>query len=408
MAEAEQSAQDLNSGTKPVDPRHAIDEARLAAWLEANVEGYAGPLEVRQFKGGQSNPTYQLVTPTKKYVLRRKPPGKLLPSAHAVDREFKVISALNKANFPVAKAYALCLDEDVIGTMFYVMDNVEGRILWDGSLPDYQPAERRAIYEAQIATLAALHNVDYAAVGLADYGKPGNYFARQIDRWTKQYNGVRDPDAGGHGPADRIPAGQLPARRPDLDRPRRLSPGQHDPARHRAAGGGGAGLGAVDPGQSAGRLQLLPDELGDAVRPARRPGRDQGPDRLRRADDRRGRGAVLQGDRADGLPNLDWYFSYNLFRLAGICQGIVGRVRDGTAASAHAELMEARVPVLARGAWEFAKKAGPRRLTLCSPTDRVAIVSPTGEEAAAAARASSAPYMGRDRRRRPPVRGQVG
>ena len=121
---AEQSAQDMNSGTKPVDPRHAIDETRLAAWLEANVEGYAGPLEVRQFKGGQSNPTYQLVTPAKKYVLRRKPPGKLLPSAHAVDREFKVISGLNKASFPVAKAYALCMDEDVIGTIFYVMDNV--------------------------------------------------------------------------------------------------------------------------------------------------------------------------------------------------------------------------------------------------------------------------------------------
>jgi aminoglycoside phosphotransferase (APT) family kinase protein len=119
---------------------------------------------VRQFKGGQSNPTYQLVTPAKKYVLRRKPPGKLLPSAHAVDREFKVISGLNKANFPVAKAYALCMDEDVIGTIFYVMDNVEGRILWDGTLPDYQPAERRAIYEAEIDTLAALHNVDYAAV----------------------------------------------------------------------------------------------------------------------------------------------------------------------------------------------------------------------------------------------------
>ena len=142
---AEQTAQDLNSGTKPVDPRHAIDEAKLALWLAANVEGYEGPLEVRQFKGGQSNPTYQLVTPNKKYVLRRKPPGKLLPSAHAVDREFKVISGLNKAHFPVAKAYALCMDEDVIGTIFYVMDNVEGRILWDGTLPDYQPAERRAI-----------------------------------------------------------------------------------------------------------------------------------------------------------------------------------------------------------------------------------------------------------------------
>ena len=157
MAEAAApTAQDLNSGTKPVDERHQIDEVKLAAWLEANVEGYQGPLEVRQFKGGQSNPTYQLVTPAKRYVLRRKPPGKLLPSAHAVDREFKVISALGKTGFPVAHAYALCTDDDVIGTMFYVMDNVEGRILWDLTLPDYAPAERNAIYKAKIGTLAAL------------------------------------------------------------------------------------------------------------------------------------------------------------------------------------------------------------------------------------------------------------
>ncbi|HEX6865806.1 MAG TPA: phosphotransferase family protein, partial [Caulobacteraceae bacterium] len=216
MAEAAQdvSPQEMNSGTKPVDERHRFDEATLEAWLKENVEGFEGPLEVRQFKGGQSNPTYQLVTPSKRYVLRRKPPGKLLPSAHAVDREFKVISALGKTGFPVAKAYALCTDDDVIGTMFYVMDNVEGRILWDGTLPDYQPAERRAIYQAKLETLAALHNTDYAAIGLSDFGKPGNYFGRQIDRWTKQYKASETSDIE---PMNRLMA-WLPTTLPEDDR----------------------------------------------------------------------------------------------------------------------------------------------------------------------------------------------
>jgi aminoglycoside phosphotransferase (APT) family kinase protein len=127
------SAQELFTGTKPVAESHMFDEARLAAWMVENVEGYQGPLEVRQFKGGQSNPTYQLVTPEQKYVLRRKPPGKLLPSAHAVDREFRVISALYPLGYPVARPFGLCEDDSVIGTMFYVMDMVEGRILWDGT-----------------------------------------------------------------------------------------------------------------------------------------------------------------------------------------------------------------------------------------------------------------------------------
>src|ERR1700761_5866177 len=184
---AEQVREEQNSGTKEVVESHRFDEARLHDWPQANVEGYAGPLEVRQFKGGQSNPTYQLVTPNKKYVMRRKPPGKLLPSAHAVDREFKVISALYPTGFPVARPYGLCVDEGVTGTMFYVMDMVEGRILWDQTLPTYAPAERHAIYMAKLKTLADLHNTDYVKVGLSDFGRPGNYFARQIDRWTKQY-----------------------------------------------------------------------------------------------------------------------------------------------------------------------------------------------------------------------------
>ena len=184
---AEQEREAANSGTKAVAESHRFDEAKLLAWMQTHVEGFQGPLEVRQFKGGQSNPTYQLITPSKKYVLRRKPPGKLLPSAHAVDREYKVITALYPTGFPVAKSYGLCTDDGVIGTWFYVMDMVEGRILWDQTLPQYEPAERHAIFMAKINTLADLHNTDHEAIGLSDYGKPGNYMGRQVDRWTKQY-----------------------------------------------------------------------------------------------------------------------------------------------------------------------------------------------------------------------------
>jgi len=186
-ASDEQTREQMNTGTKPVVESHRFDEGKLAEWMAANVDGYQGPLQVRQFKGGQSNPTYQLVTPTRTYVLRRKPPGKLLPSAHAVDREFRAISALHPTGFPVARPYGLCTDDAVIGTMFYVMEMVEGRVLWDQSLPAYAPAERHAIHMASIRTLAALHNTDYQAVGLEGFGRPGNYMLRQIDRWTKQY-----------------------------------------------------------------------------------------------------------------------------------------------------------------------------------------------------------------------------
>src|SRR5262245_37062903 len=153
-------------GVKPVEERHRLDEAALDAWLTANVEDYAGPLSINQFKGGQSNPTYQLVTPQRKYVLRKKPAGKLLPSAHAVDREFRVISALYPTGFPVARPYALCNDDQVLGAMFYVMEMVEGRVLWDGSLQELPKSERRQIYENKIATLARLHNTDHEKVGL--------------------------------------------------------------------------------------------------------------------------------------------------------------------------------------------------------------------------------------------------
>lgn len=354
----EASAQELNSGTKPVDERHSIDEAALERWLKANVEGYAGPLEVRQFKGGQSNPTYQLVTPGRKYVLRRKPPGKLLPSAHAVDREFKVISALGKTGFPVAKAYALCEDEGVIGTMFYVMDMVEGRILWDGTLPDYTPPQRRAIYEAEIDTLARLHNTDYAAIGLGDYGKPGNYFTRQIDRWTKQYKASETTSIKA---MDQLME-WLPATAPSDDatsivhgdyRIDNMILHPSEPKVIAVLDWELSTLGNpladfsyflmswVMPGEQRGGLAEIADLPAYGI-PTVQEAVDQ----------------YCKQTGRDGLPELDWYFAYNLFRLAGICQGIVGRVRDGTAASAHAQLMEARVPLLAAGAWGFAQKAG--------------------------------------------------
>jgi len=165
-------------GTKPVEERHKFETGALERLLNEKITS------VEQFKGGQSNPTYKI---NGKYVLRRKPPGKLLPSAHAVEREFRVISALHKVGFPVARPHVLCEDESVIGTAFYVMDYVEGRVLWDQSLPGMTKAERAAIWDELNRVIAQLHSLDYRAIGLEDFGKPGNYIERQIARWTKQY-----------------------------------------------------------------------------------------------------------------------------------------------------------------------------------------------------------------------------
>jgi aminoglycoside phosphotransferase (APT) family kinase protein len=174
-------------GTMPVGEAHRFDVAALERWLAQHVEGYGGPLAVEQFKGGQSNPTYLLTAGGKRYVLRRRPPGKLLPSAHAVDREHRVMTALASTDVPVPRMYGLCEDDAVIGTAFYVMEHVDGRVLWDPALPGMEPAQRAAVFDEMNRVIAALHQVDYAAVGLGDYGKSGNYLARQVDRWTKQY-----------------------------------------------------------------------------------------------------------------------------------------------------------------------------------------------------------------------------
>ena len=178
---------DAFSGTRPVAPGQAFDQGALAAFMREQVDGFSGDLSVEQFKGGQSNPTFRLSAGGRRYVLRRKPPGVLLPSAHAVDREYRVISALAKTDVPVARAYALCEDTTVLGTAFYIMDCVEGRILWDPALPDMTNTDRAAHYDEMNRVIAALHRVDPVAVGLADYGRPGNYIERQVGRWTKQY-----------------------------------------------------------------------------------------------------------------------------------------------------------------------------------------------------------------------------
>lgn len=349
-------AQSAFSGTREVDPRYRLDEAALDAWMRAHVSGYAGPLTVRQFKGGQSNPTYELVTPSAAYVLRRKPPGVLLPSAHAVDREFQVISALAAQGFPVAKPHALCLDETVIGSIFYVMDKVEGRIFWDLKLPGLTPMERRAVYEAQTDTLARLHAFDPAAIGLGDYGKAGNYFARQVARWTKQYHASETEPV----PAmDRLIA-FLPESLP-AEGPSRIVHGDFrldnmilapDRAEVRAVLDWELST-LGDPMADFSYLLIawtIPASLRNGLA-----GADLEALGIPSVEETVERYAAATGMRP---ANLDWLYAYNLFRLAAICQGIAGRVRDGTAASAHAKTMAAQVGPLSDAAWGFAKQAG--------------------------------------------------
>jgi aminoglycoside phosphotransferase (APT) family kinase protein len=349
------------SGVKPVEERHRIDEVKLHSWLTAHVKGYAGPLTVFQFKGGQSNPTYRLDTPGQSYVLRRKPFGKLLPSAHAVDREFKVISALYKADFPVAEPHALCTDDSVIGAMFYIMTAVSGRILWDGQLPRQTPKERSEIYKAEIETLAKLHSYNPEAIGLGDYGKPGNYFARQVERWSKQYRASE---------TDPIPAMDklilwLPQTLPAQDR---VSIVHGDYRLDNMI------FHATEPRVTAvldWELSTLGDPLADftyflmvykmppaggAAGSSGILGLDHAALGLPTLDEAVAQYCDLTG--RTGLPDLDWYFAYNFFRISAICQGIGGRVRDGTAASPQAVASAAKAKPMAEIAWTFARSAG--------------------------------------------------
>ena len=344
-----------NSGTTDVRSAHRFDAVALEAWLRDHVEGYSGPLRVEQFKGGQSNPTYKLITPARSYVLRRKPPGPLLPGAHAVDREYRVISALATQGFPVARTYGLCLDEAVIGTAFYVMEMVEGRIFWDTSLPEIAAADRPAYFDVMNATLAALHGVDPEAAGLADYGKPGNYFARQIGRWSRQYRD--DVEAGRLVAMDRL-AEWLPENiPPDEPRPRILHGDYRcdnmvfHPERPEVLAVLDWELSTLGHPLADFSYHLMMYRMPDALA-----GRDLAALNIPSEADYVA--AYCRRTGRDGIADLDFYMAFNLFRLAGIVHGIKGRLIRGNASSAHAGEMVKRLEPLAELAWAQAVKAG--------------------------------------------------
>ncbi|WP_084580993.1 phosphotransferase family protein [Sphingomonas azotifigens] len=334
-----------------------LDEIRLAAWGAAHVPGLAGPVTVTKFPGGQSNPTYRVEAATGHYVLRRKPFGTILPSAHAVEREYRLIAALHPSGFPVARPYALCEDRQVIGAPFYLMELVEGRTLWNGALPDMATAERTATYEAIIDTLAALHAIDPDAVGLGDYGRPGNYFARQVERWTRQYRASQTDEV----PEIESLIAFLPSTVPAQTRTS-IVHGDYRIDNMIFAADTPQVLAVLD-----WELSTLGDPLADlsyflmnwVTEPEGRSGVKglAGPETgIPTMEAMVARYCAATG--RDGVPDLDWYFAYNLFRLAGIVQGIKKRMLDGNASSADAANTVARLPGLAAAAWQFAQRAG--------------------------------------------------
>ena len=349
------------SGTRAVPDALAIDTGRLADFLAGNVSGFAGPLRASQFKGGQSNPTYLLETPGTSYVLRRKPPGRLLPSAHAIDREYRVMKALGEAGFPVPRVHCLCEDEAVIGTAFYVMDKVEGRIFWDPSMPGEDRATRAAVYGAMNAALAHLHGIEPEAVGLGDFGKGEGYVARQIERWSKQYRASQTERID---EMDRL-IDWLPTRQPEAG-PVRVVHGDFRLDNLIVAPDRAEVAAVLD-----WELSTLGDPVADFTYHCMQWVMPEGPDGggigTLKGHDIEALGLPLLADyiaayeRATGFPvaeDLDFFFAYNFFRIAAILQGITGRVRDGTATNANAAVMERQVRPLAETAWAFARRAG--------------------------------------------------
>ncbi len=350
---------DANLGTTAVREGFAFDEAALADWMRHHVDGFAGPMQVTQFKGGQSNPTYRLNTPGKSYVLRRKPPGALLKGAHAVEREAKVLVGLEQANFPVAHVYGLCTDDAVIGSWFYVMDMVEGRIFWDATVPGVSRTERAAIFDAMNAAMAQLHGVDYQAVGLGDYGRPGNYFERQIARWSRQY--LDDTDAGRDPNMDRLIA-WLPANIPADDDATAITHGDFridnmifHPTQPRVLAVldwelSTLGHPGADFAYNAMMYRMPPAIVaGLAGADIAALGIPTEADYCAAYCARTGRAA---------MPAYDFYMAFNFFRLAAIFHGIKGRVIRGTASSAQAKERVAVLPELMELAWQQAVKAG--------------------------------------------------
>jgi aminoglycoside phosphotransferase (APT) family kinase protein len=358
---------DRYTGTRPMAESHAFDVTALERHLAQHLPGFAGPLAVSQFKGGQSNPTYLLATPTRRWALRSKPGpvSRLLPSAHAIEREYRVMKALAGHGVPVPAMTLLCEDESVIGRAFYVMEFIEGRVLWEQSLPGLSPAERGAIYDEMNRVIATLHTVDLAAAGLADFGKPGNYFERQIGRWSKQYLAARTED---------IPEMQrliewLPTHLPASARDERQVSVVHGDFRL-----DNLVFHATEPRV----LAVLDWELSTLGHPLADfsyhcmswhipPGVFRGiggldlaalgipteAEYVRRYAERTGLGGA-----STGVLMADWnfYLAYNLFRLGSITQGIAKRVVDGIASSAEARATGAATRTLAELAWRFARQ----------------------------------------------------
>jgi aminoglycoside phosphotransferase (APT) family kinase protein len=353
------------SGTKPVSPRLAFDVDRLEGYLREHVAGFStatAPLAVEQFKGGQSNPTYLLSAGGRRYVLRRKPPGKLLASAHAVDREYRVITALAGSGVPVPRTDCLCRDAAVIGTEFYVMEYVEGRILWDPTLPGMTHDERAAIFDEMNRVLAALHDVDYTAVGLGDYGKPGNYFARQIDRWTRQIRASH--------------AQPTPAMERLIEwLPEHVPPGDETTIVHGDYRLDNLVFHATEPRVLAvldWELSTLGHPLADLAYHCMAWHIPLGMLSGLRGADLAALGIPDEADyvarycrrrRLDPIDPDDWdfYMAYNLFRAAAILQGILGRAKDGTAASAQALTMGQMAAPFAELAWQQVEDLARRR-----------------------------------------------
>jgi aminoglycoside phosphotransferase (APT) family kinase protein len=353
------------TGTRPVSEQHAFDLAALDAWLAAALPGFRGPIAIEQFKGGQSNPTFKLQTPGATYVMRAKPGpvAKLLPSAHAIEREYRVMKALASHGVPVPAMLALCEDESVIGRAFYVMGFVDGRVLWNQSLPDASKAERGAIYDEMNRVIAALHKVDVVAAGLADYGKPGNYFERQIGRWSKQYvASITQPIEAMARLIDWLPA-HMPA-------------GARDETKVSVVHGDYRLDNLVFHPTEPRVLAILDWELSTLGHPLADfsyhcmawhipPGAFRGIGGLDHAalgippeTEYVRRYCERTGFTTPEALARDWnfYLAYNLFRMAAILQGIAKRVEDGTASSAQARQAAAGARPLAELGWQFAQK----------------------------------------------------
>ena len=353
-------------GTRAVSAFQAFDIDALTAYLDQHLQGFKGPLTVEIFKGGQSNPTYKLMTPQCVYVMRAKPGpvAKLLPSAHAVEREFAVMTGLQGTDVPVAKMYCLCEDESVIGRAFYVMEFVEGRVLWDQSLPGMTNSERSEIYDEMNRVIAALHKVKFAERGLEAYGKPGNYFERQIGRWSRQFSAsITTPIPEMHSLMEWLPA-NIPVTARDesltsiVHGDFRLDNLMFHPTEPRV-------LAVLD-----WELSTLGHPLADFSYHCMAwhipPGAFRGIGGLNVAsfgipteDAYIRRYCERSGCFTPDALKADWnfYLAYNLFRLAAILQGIAKRVEAGTASSAQAARSAAGAPLLAKMAWDFALKA---------------------------------------------------